>query len=204
MKAPEKHLAPVKVKSPSHPHAVAIVEDDDNLRKSLQLVFGRCRDLRVAGAYRDAESALRNLVQCAPDLVLMDIDLPGISGIDCLQMVKAVLPETRVMMVTGFDDDERLFQSLMSGADGYLLKPMDPHALLEAVRGLFAGRAAISQRIARRMIDFFQQAQGKPAVAAPWPAGWVWRWESRFGRRMSPPSGSTCCTSSRTSSSPTR
>ncbi len=169
MKTVKKPQHQSKVEASKRPHAVAIVEDDDDLRKSLQLVFGQCRDLRVAGAYRDAESALRSLLQCAPELVLMDIDLPGISGIDCLRMIKAVLPETRVVMVTGFDDDERLFQSHTSGADGYLLKPMAPDALLDAVRGVFSGRAAISQRIARRMIDFFRQARAKPVVAAPWP-----------------------------------
>ena len=162
----KKPSHPSKVEASQAPHSVMIVEDDDALRQALQRVFGECPDLRVAGAFSDAESALRNLLQCSPELVLMDIDLPGLSGIDCLRMTKAVLPNTRVMMVTGFNDDERVFQSLRSGADGYLLKPMPTDALLDAVRGVFSGRAAISQSIARRMIDFFRQAQAKPADPA--------------------------------------
>ncbi len=149
---------------------IAIVEDDAGLRETFQQIFGGAADFRVVGAFGDGETALRQLPGKTPDVVLMDINLPGMSGIDCLRQLKAVLPKVRVIMVTVYDDDDRLFQSLVAGADGYLLKRATRLRLLDAVREIVGGGAPISPQVARRMVEYFHQlknqGQEKPAETA--------------------------------------
>lgn len=146
---------------------LAIVEDDLAVRKILEKVFARTPDFQVVAVCQDAESALRQFPQCLPDLALMDINLPGMSGIDCLRILKAILPVIRIVMLTGYEDDERIFNSLVAGADGYLLKPSNQVELLEAVRGIVNGGAPISPPIARRMIDYFHKAKNLPPQGVP-------------------------------------
>jgi DNA-binding NarL/FixJ family response regulator len=147
---------------------IAIVEDDAGLRETLQQVFNAAPDFRVVGAYGDGESAARELPGKTPDVVLMDINLPGISGIECLRQLKAALPQVRVIMVTVYDDNDNLFQSLVAGADGYLLKRATRMRLLESVREIVGGGAPISPSVARRMVEYFHQlnGQGQPKPAA--------------------------------------
>ena len=141
---------------------IAIVEDDENVRKILEKVFARTPDFEVVAVCHDAESALRQFPVHLPEIVLMDISLPGMSGIDCLRILKAILPQIRVAMLTGFGDDDRIFSSLVAGADGYLLKPSNQQELLEAVRGIVKGGAPMSPPIARRMIEYFQKINSTP------------------------------------------
>jgi DNA-binding NarL/FixJ family response regulator len=146
---------------------IAIVEDDAGLRETFQQIFGSAEDFRVVGAFGDAESALQQLSAKAPDVVLMDINLPGMSGIDCLRQLKAAQSKVRVIMVTVYDDDDRLFQSLVAGADGYLLKRATRLRLLDAVREIVGGGAPISPQVARRMVEYFHQLKNQgPAKAA--------------------------------------
>jgi DNA-binding NarL/FixJ family response regulator len=146
---------------------IAIVEDDGGLRDTFQQIFDSAPDFRVVGAFGDGEAALRQLPVKTPDVVLMDINLPGMSGIDCLRQLKAVLPRVRVVMVTVYDDDDRLFQSLVEGADGYLLKRATRLRLLDSVREIVGGGAPISPQVARRMVQYFHQlkSQGPAKVA---------------------------------------
>jgi DNA-binding NarL/FixJ family response regulator len=139
---------------------IAIVEDDTGLREILQQVFGRAQDFRVVGAFSDAETAVRELPSLAPDVVLMDINLPGMSGIECLRQLKSRMPTARVVMVTVYDDNDSLFQSLLAGADGYLLKRATRLHLLESVREIVGGGAPISPQVARRMVEYFHQLSG--------------------------------------------
>ena len=141
---------------------IAIVEDDENVRKIVEKVFARTPDFEVVAVCHDAESALRQFPVHLPEIVLMDISLPGMSGIDCLRILKAILPQIRVAMLTGFGDDDRIFSSLVAGADGYLLKPSNQQELLEAVRGIVKGGAPMSPPIARRMIEYFQKINSTP------------------------------------------
>ena len=138
---------------------LAIVEDDPAIRQSLVGIFALTQDLRVVAVCADAQAALREVPPRVPDLVLMDIDLPGMSGIDCLLLLRAVLPKVRVMMFTAYGDDDSLFRSLQAGADGFLLKPVTPRKLLESVREILAGGSSLSPPMARRMIDYFQKAK---------------------------------------------
>ena len=148
-------------KAPAAPRTfkLAIVEDDASIRSSLQGIFTLTQDLHVVAACADAESALREVPSLAPDLVLMDIDLPAMSGIECLLFLKAVLPTVRVMMFTAYGDDDNLFRSLRAGADGFLLKPVAPRKLLEAVREPI-GHAAVGAQIDAERAD----GPGKVAV----------------------------------------
>ncbi|MCX6890055.1 MAG: response regulator transcription factor [Verrucomicrobiota bacterium] len=153
----------------SQPIRIAIVEDDAGLRETLQQVFGAAPDFKVVGTFGDGESAARQLPGKTPDVVLMDINLPGMSGIDCLRQLKAGMPRVRVIMVTVYDDNDNLFQSLVAGADGYLLKRATRLRLLDSVREIVGGGAPISPSVARRMVEYFHHlndpASPKPAQA---------------------------------------
>ena len=151
----------------SQPIRIAVVEDDAGLRDTFQQIFGTAPDFRVVGAFADAETALRQPPAKTPDVVLMDINLPGMSGIDCLRRLKETMPKVRVIMVTVYDDDDRLFQSLVAGADGYLLKRATRLRLLDSVREIVSGGAPISPQVARRMVEYFHQlkTQHQPSRA---------------------------------------
>lgn len=156
----------------NQPIRIAIVEDDAGLRETLQTIFNSAPDFRVVLTCRDGESAVREIPVKTPEVVLMDINLPGISGIDCLREIKKVLPKVRVVMVTVYDDNDTLFEALVAGADGYLLKRATRTRFLEAVREIVTGGAPISPKVARRMVEYFhhlkttQTAQSQNATVA--------------------------------------
>lgn len=137
------------------PIRVAIVEDHSGFRETLGEVFANTPDFTVVAACPNAESALNRICKDSCDLVLMDINLPGLSGIDCLRELKAQMPNVRVVMLTAYDDNDNLFQSLVAGADGYLLKRTTHDRLIGLVRDIASGGAPISPKIARRMIEYF-------------------------------------------------
>src|SRR5512140_1858644 len=139
----------------NQPIRLAIVEDDAELRELLRGIFSSAPDFRVVAACPDGETALREIPAKSPNVVLMDINLPGMSGIDCLREIKKLSPSTRVVMVTVYDDNDTLFEALIAGADGYLLKRATRNRYLEAVREIAADGAPISPKIARRMVEYF-------------------------------------------------
>lgn len=134
---------------------IGIVEDHAGYRETLEYIFKNTPDFQVAAACANGEVALTQIPKVKCNLVLMDIDLPGQSGIDCMQALKAQVPGLRVVMLTAYDDNDKLFQSLMAGADGYLLKRVASSRLLEALREIAGGGAPISPQIARRMVEYF-------------------------------------------------
>jgi DNA-binding NarL/FixJ family response regulator len=154
----------------TRPIRIAVVEDDAGLCDTFQQIFTSAPDFRVVGICGDGETAVRQLPAKTPDVVLMDINLPGMSGIECLRRIKETLPKARVIMVTVYDDNDSLFQSLVAGADGYLLKRATRLRLLDSVREIVSGGAPISPQVARRMVEYFHQlrsqGQEKPAEAA--------------------------------------
>jgi DNA-binding NarL/FixJ family response regulator len=137
--------------------AIAIVEDQREMRESLVEWLGNAPGLRCVGAHASAEEALRNLPAENPDVVLMDINLPGMSGVQCVSRLKERLPSVQVLMLTTYDDGDLIFDSLRAGANGYLLKNMQQEELVEAVRQVRAGGAPMSLQIARKVINFFHQ-----------------------------------------------
>ena len=135
---------------------VAVVEDNPVLRGQLVQILGTAEDIRCVGAFASAEEALRQIPSKNPDVVLMDIKLPGMSGIECVAELKALMPELQIIMVTVYEDSESLFRALKAGANGYLVKSGPPKALLEAVRDVSAGGSPMSSHIARKVVQHFQ------------------------------------------------
>jgi DNA-binding NarL/FixJ family response regulator len=138
--------------------AVAIVEDNPEIRRNLSRYIGEAPGFRCACACASGEEALRVIPQAPPDVVLMDIQMPGMSGIACTASLKRILPSVPVMMLTVYDDNDAIFHALKAGASGYLLKRSAPAKLLEAIKELHRGGAPMTSEIARRVIDSFHPA----------------------------------------------
>ena len=139
------------------PIKVAIVDDDEGIRASLAVLIKRAPNFRLLGDYPDAESALKEIPQRPPDVVLMDINLPGMKGYDCVRQLKAQLPQVQFLMLTVYEDSESLFNSLKAGASGYLLKRTASERLLDAIRDVHAGGSPMTPQLARRVVTFFNQ-----------------------------------------------
>ena len=135
--------------------SVAVIEDDSRLREQLVEILGTAQDIRCVGAYSSAEEALERIPGRVPDVVLMDIKLPGMSGIECVSRLKRVTPNVQIIMVTIFEDSERIFRALKAGASGYLVKSGPPGQLLEAIRDVFAGGSPMTSHIARKVVQHF-------------------------------------------------
>lgn len=140
----------------SPPIKVAVVEDGPDEREALFYLLKGSPGFTCVGAYPNGEAALEKIPGAGPEVILMDIHLPGISGIECIRRLKAILPATRIMMLTVFEDHDRIFDSLRAGASGYLLKNTPPAKLLEAIAELRDGGAPMSGPIARQVIAAFQ------------------------------------------------
>ncbi|MFM1769762.1 MAG: hypothetical protein RJA22_2291 [Verrucomicrobiota bacterium] len=144
------------------PIKVSLVEDHRATRESLLAYLGRARGLKCLGAHASGEEALAALPAEAPDVVLMDINLPGMNGIECVAKLKERLPRTQVLMLTTYQETDLIFDSLRAGASGYLLKNMPPAELVEAIEQVHAGGSPMSMHIARKVVSHFQQIK-KPA-----------------------------------------
>jgi DNA-binding NarL/FixJ family response regulator len=142
--------------------SVTLVEDDDDLRESLALLFDSTSGFCCASAYRDCETALAGIEQDMPDVVLMDLGLPGMSGIEGIREIKKKLPELDIVVLTVYDDDDLVFDALCAGACGYLIKDMPPDKLLEALREAHDGGAPMSASIARMVVRSFQMEPHSP------------------------------------------
>jgi DNA-binding NarL/FixJ family response regulator len=140
--------------------AVAIVEDVKEIREGLQLLIDNSNEFLCGETYATAEDALMSLPESQPDVVLMDINLPGLSGIDCIRRLRSQCPKTLFIMSTVYEDDESIFESLKAGASGYLLKKTEPAKILEAIREVYNGGSPMSSQIARKVIASFQSKNG--------------------------------------------
>src|SRR6185369_11654296 len=109
------------------------------------------------GDYADAETALKEIPRKAPDVVLMDINLPGMNGVECVRQLKAVLPKLQVLMLTVYEDSDSLFKSFRAGASGYLLKRTASARLLEAIQDVHEGGSPMTPQLARRVVQFFSR-----------------------------------------------
>jgi len=135
---------------------VAIVEDNNTLRNSLESLFNRTEGMRCVASLNNLLNVVSEIRSSMPDIVLMDIGLPNISGIEGVRTVKANFPGIQVMMFTVFDDDEKIFDAIRAGASGYLLKKTPPEEIIQAIRDLYQGGAPMTASIARRVIQSFQ------------------------------------------------
>jgi DNA-binding NarL/FixJ family response regulator len=135
--------------------AVAIVEDVCETRENLIALLREEEGLSLLNAYANAEDAVRGIPIDRPNVALVDIRLPHMSGIDCVAKLKAQMPELEVLMVTTYEEPDLIFNSLRAGAKGYVLKSAPPEELIQAIRQVHAGGAPMSMQIARKVVDYF-------------------------------------------------
>lgn len=142
--------------------AVTIVEDNDGLRRSLTSVLEDASGFKCLGAFSTAEEALAEIPKHPPEVVLMDIHLPGMSGIECVRRLRELLPKTRVIMITVYRDNDRIFEALRAGASGYLLKRATPKVILDAIVDVHQGGSPMSSEVARKVVEAFQRPGAQP------------------------------------------
>ena len=140
--------------------SIAIIEDDEDIRESLEILVQSTEGFICTGTFGDAEAGLGFLIANPADIVLMDIHLPGMNGIECVRQLKLVHPGMQFIMCTVFKDDDSVFNALKAGATGYLLKNDDPAKIIDAIHELHAGGSPMTPQIARRVIESFK----RPAV----------------------------------------
>ena len=138
--------------------SVSIVEDNDQLRGTLARALNRAEGFRCLSQYANAEAALQGLPNDRPDVVLMDINLPGMNGVECVRRLKQLLPGTQVVMLTVYEDTENIFNALAAGASGYLLKRTSSAELLAALKEVQKGGSPMTAHIARKVVQSFQTA----------------------------------------------
>jgi DNA-binding NarL/FixJ family response regulator len=138
---------------------VSIVDDEKGLRESIGTFVNGSTGFRCVSNYSSAEAALKGLPEDKPDVVLMDINLGGMTGIECVERLKAVAPNMQVLMLTVYEDTDQIFKALEAGATGYLLKRSSPTKLLQAIREIHAGGSPMSSSIARKVVASFQKSK---------------------------------------------
>lgn len=137
------------------PIKVSIYEDNTALREALEVLIGGMETLQLVGAYGDCTQIEVQLQNTPPDVILMDIDLPRRSGIEGAHLVKKIAPATEVLMLTVFDEDDKIFRAICAGASGYLLKKVPPIKILEAIEEVYNGGAPMTPVIARKVLQLF-------------------------------------------------
>jgi DNA-binding NarL/FixJ family response regulator len=145
------------------PQSIAIVEDNTELRVLTQKILQRVLTVQRVTAFESAEGALETIPKIKPQLVLMDINLPGMNGVECVRQLIRKLPEQQIIMLTVYDDDNDIFDSLAAGATGYLLKPVKATELIEAIKVIHAGGAPMSMPIARKVVQTFKKPSSQKA-----------------------------------------
>jgi DNA-binding NarL/FixJ family response regulator len=141
---------------------VSIVEDNDGMRESFAMLLDQTPGLRCVSAHPTGEDAVRDLPGKEPDVALVDIHLPRMSGIDCVAKIKARMPQLQVLMLTRYEQSDLIFNSIRAGASGYLLKNSTPSELIQAIEQIHAGGVPMSMQVARKVIDHFRHIR-KPA-----------------------------------------
>jgi DNA-binding NarL/FixJ family response regulator len=146
--------------------SVSIIEDDDDVRKILTGWLSRAKNFRCLSEHSNCEEAMRQLQKNPPDVVLMDINLPGMNGIQCVGRLKPVMPSTQYLMLTVYEDSEHIFEALAAGASGYLLKRTPREELLASIKQVHEGGAPMTSYIARKVVQAFHRPKSnKPDVA---------------------------------------
>jgi DNA-binding NarL/FixJ family response regulator len=144
--------------------SIAIIEDDEDVRESLEILVRTTEGFDCAGSFADAETGLEFLTRNPADIVLMDIHLPVMDGIECVRQLKSVHPDMQFIMCTVFKDDDSIFNALKAGATGYLLKNEDPGKIIDAIHELHAGGSPMTPQIARRVLESFKRPSVNEAI----------------------------------------
>jgi DNA-binding NarL/FixJ family response regulator len=142
---------------------LAIVEDLDEVRDGLKNFISLSTDFKILDTFKTAEEALYDIPKLRPDIVIMDINLPGMSGIECIKLIKDKSPDTQFMMFTVYENDEKVFEALKAGASGYLLKNTGLVQLIESLKELHTGGSPMSANIARKLVTLFRSEQKETA-----------------------------------------
>lgn len=141
---------------------VAIYEDNQTLRESLALVISSSEEFELTCSSEHANTILKDCREAATDVILMDVDMPGISGIEATSLVKKNFPEINILILTVFEDQDKLFSALQAGANGYLLKKSKIIEIIEAIHEIHQGGSPMTPSIARKVLDFFSKPQNQP------------------------------------------
>jgi DNA-binding NarL/FixJ family response regulator len=149
----------------SQPTRVAIVEDNAKLREQLAALITGADGFTCAATFPDGLAALKGMAAAAPDVVLMDIQLPRMTGVDCVARLREIMPAVKVVMLTAYDDSDLIFRALENGASGYLLKRTPPDELLRAIADVQNGGAPMSSHIARLVVQTFHRRGPSPRAA---------------------------------------
>lgn len=144
---------------------VIFFEDNKKYRESLSILIDGTPGFKIAGAFADANYVVRKIAECTPDVVLMDIEMPGMSGIEALHEIKKHYPKLNVLMQTVFEDDDKIFESICQGASGYILKNTPPAQLLDAIADTYNGGAPMSPVIAKKVLQLLQSKSKQPVAA---------------------------------------
>ena len=148
---------------------VFVVEDQPQLLKNLLKVLGTFEELEVVGAAQEGEAAVDEVARLSPDVLLLDLELPGIDGIEVTRRVKRLGVQIEVLILTSFDDEEKVYQAMQAGASGYLVKRVGPEKIRSGIKDVIAGGTVLEAIIARRFWNYFHSVQVKKAVADnPW------------------------------------
>ena len=142
--------------------SVALVEDVRGTRENLMELLRRATGMTCAGAFASGEEALKLLPALSPDVVLMDINLPGMSGVKCAAQLKTTQPKLQILMLTAYENSDLIFESLRAGASGYLMKNTEPDEIIHAIEQVHAGGSPMSMQIARKVVSHFQEIK-KPS-----------------------------------------
>jgi len=135
---------------------VAIFEDNKMLRESLQQLVNSADDMTCTGAFPDANRLVRNMQLADPDVVMMDINMPGISGIEAVQVIKEKFPQAQILMQTVFEENDKIFAAICAGASGYMLKKTAPQKMIEAIRETYLGGAPMTASVAVKVLQMFR------------------------------------------------
>lgn len=138
---------------------IIIVEDVDEIREGIMYLINSSDGFNCIAAFNSAENLISALPQLKPDIILMDIGLPGMTGIECTRIIKESHPQIKIMIFTVFEDDDRLFEALKTGANGYILKKTPPGKLIDAFKDMHMGGAPMSLQISRRVVEYFRDGK---------------------------------------------
>jgi len=156
---------------PQRATRVFVVEDQPALLKNLLKVLGTYPELSVVGSAQDGEAAVEAILRERPELVLLDLELPSLHGIQVTKRVKQRAPEVEVLVLTSFDDEQKVYEAIQAGASGYLVKRVGPEKIRAAIREVMEGGTVLEPLIARRFWNYFQSLKAKPETPAPNPWG---------------------------------
>jgi len=142
---------------------VAVFDDNTPRRELLEMLLNSTQGMQCTGAYEDGRDITKKIIGNVPDVVLMDIDMPYVNGIEALQAIKQLFPQVKVLMQTVFEDNERIFDAICSGADGYILKKAPPARLIDAITEVLSGGAPMTPTVARQVLQLFHNKTKKSA-----------------------------------------